>query len=462
MLLRSARTLLATSTAAVAALLACAGIASAGTVSLWHMDETAGATMVDSVGGNDGTLHNIALGQPGFLNGAYGFNGSNSVVTGPTAGGLNAGASPFWFGARIKFANRPSAAVVDYDLMRKGLSSASGGFWKIEVFPSGQIHCSMEGSSTSRSLTAGPDLSDNQWHSVYCLKDDTSERVIVDGVVVGTEAVSLGSFGNSAVLAVGAKAEGGDQYDGLMDEASYGTGTTLINSAPPAIGGTPVPGSALSARTGTWDGLPEIAYSYQWQRCDAAGSACGIIAGATQGNYTPVAGDLGSTLRVAVTAKNALDQQTATSPATGVVAATGTGTPPTGGGSTPSSPGTNTPVGGAGPLSPPPGVVATSCARLRSSAALRQATLRGGKTITLRFAAATGTGTLTFRAPRRTISSVSFTLDGKRIATARGGSLKKILRAPDLARGRHVLRATVRPRNGNTRTLTMRLTVSAC
>jgi hypothetical protein len=137
MLLRFGRVMMATSTAAVATVLASAGIASAGTVSLWHMDETSGTTMVDSVGGNDGTLHNITLGQPGFLGRAYSFNGSNSVVTGPTAGGLNAGASPFWFGARIKFANRPSAAVVDYDLMRKGLSSASGGFWKIEVFPSG-------------------------------------------------------------------------------------------------------------------------------------------------------------------------------------------------------------------------------------------------------------------------------------------------------------------------------------
>ena len=469
MLLRSGRVLIAANTAAVAALLLSAGIASAGTVSLWHMDETSGSTMVDSVGSNDGTLHDIALGQPGFLGKAYGFNGSSSLVTGPAGGGLNAGSSPFWYGARVRFPNSPSAAVVDYDLMRKGLSSATGGFWKIEVFRSGQIHCSMEGSTTSRSLTAGPDLSDNQWHSVYCLKDDTTERVIVDGAVVGTEVVSLGSFGNDAVLAVGGKAEGGDQYDGLMDDVSFGTGTTLINSAPPAISGTPAPGVALSASTGTWDGLPDISYTYQWQRCDAAGGACGSIAGATQSGYTPAAADLGSTLRVAVRAENAIDHQTATSAATALVAAPATGTPPPpGGGSAPPADGGPPPViappaSDIGTLSPSPGaVVATSCSRLRSSAALRTATLHGGETMTLRFAGGAGTGTLTFRAPRHTVRSVSFTLDGNRIATARGGSLKKVLRTARLAAGSHVLLATVRPREGSTRTLTMRLTVTAC
>jgi hypothetical protein len=464
-LVHRGRAVLATS-AAAAALLTCAGIASAGTVSQWNMDETSGSTMVDSVGGNDGTLHNVSLGQPGFLGKAYSFNGSDSVVTGPTGGGLNAGASPFWYGAHIKFADRPSAAVVDYDLMRKGLSGASGGFWKIEVFPSGAIHCSMGGSITSQSLTAGPDLSDNQWHSVYCLKDDTSERVIVDGKVAGTVAVALGAFGNTSVLAVGGKAEGGDQYHGLMDQATFGTGTTLVNSVPPTISGTPVPGTALSAGPGTWDGLPEIEYTYQWQRCSAAGSACSVITGATAKSYTPAAADLGSTLRAVVTAENPLDQRTATSAATAVVTSPATGTPPPPAGQ--SSPPAATPIGAAGtpvagggaPLPAPVVGAATQCSRLLSSSVLRKATLSGHKTMTLRFDA--GTGAFAFRAPRRTIRSVSFKFDGKPIGSAHGGRLTKMVNVVTLAAGDHILRATVQPRHGQTRTQVIRFTVNAC
>ena len=53
---------------AALALVAGAAPASAApvTVARWHMDETSGSTMRDSVGSNNGTLHSVTLGRTGW------------------------------------------------------------------------------------------------------------------------------------------------------------------------------------------------------------------------------------------------------------------------------------------------------------------------------------------------------------------------------------------------------------
>jgi hypothetical protein len=430
--------------AACLAVLVVPGIASGAAVSVWHMDETSGSTMVDSVGSNAGTLKNVSLGQPGVSGSAYGFNGSSSVVTVPSNSSLNPGNSSFWMIAHVKFTGVPTAAIGgDYDIIRKGLSRTSGGFYKMELLPSGsavRAHCSMKGSVTSRSLTAGPDLADGRWHTVECVKDDSSISVVVDGAKASA-AVALGSFGNAASLAIGAKAEGGDWYDGVLDEASFGTGTPVdaiapTNTALPTISGTPVEGSPLGASTGTWDGTAPISYAYQWQRCDAAGAQCADLPGATASSYTLVAGDRGRTLRVAVTATNFGGAREATSAPSGVVAAASTLARVVGEPSTP------------------------DCTRLLPGAVRRRARLHGSATVTLWFDARTRAVRL--RAPRGQVRSVTVTLDGRRLRSARGGSLHAILSSARLGRGTHVLKAIVHPRHGKARTLLIRLTRTSC
>jgi len=77
------------------------------------------------------------------------------------------------------------------------------------------------------------------------------------------------------------------------------------NGSPPSISGTPRDAELLAATPGTWAGTPAIAFAYQWRRCDAAGAACAGVAGATAQTYSLTPGDIGSTLRVRVTATNA-------------------------------------------------------------------------------------------------------------------------------------------------------------
>jgi Tol biopolymer transport system component len=75
-----------------------------------------------------------------------------------------------------------------------------------------------------------------------------------------------------------------------------------LDTQAPSVAGAPVEGQALHATPGAWSGTGTIGYAYQWQRCDEAGEGCAAISGATSASYTLVTGDVGSAVRVLVTA----------------------------------------------------------------------------------------------------------------------------------------------------------------
>ena len=83
------------------------------------------SSMIDSTGGNNGTTKMITS-VPGINGKGYHFNGANSVATVPDAPELDPGTANLTITAHVRFTVVPSAAVVDYDLVRKGLSSTPG------------------------------------------------------------------------------------------------------------------------------------------------------------------------------------------------------------------------------------------------------------------------------------------------------------------------------------------------
>jgi hypothetical protein len=93
------------------------------------------------------------------------------------------------------------------------------------------------------------------------------------------------------------------------------------NTSRPTISGSAVVGQTLSAGTGSWAGSTTARFSYQWQRCDQQGRACGNISGATSNRYGIAGRDVGSRLRVVVQAANSAgSSRPASSPPTAVVA----------------------------------------------------------------------------------------------------------------------------------------------
>ncbi|HEY5059705.1 MAG TPA: DPP IV N-terminal domain-containing protein [Gaiellaceae bacterium] len=76
-------------------------------------------------------------------------------------------------------------------------------------------------------------------------------------------------------------------------------------SSGPSISGAAALGQPLLSSVGSFSGDTPISTKFVWQRCDATGGACRRIVKATKARYTPTQIDLGSTLRILVTAKNA-------------------------------------------------------------------------------------------------------------------------------------------------------------
>lgn len=123
--------------------------------------------------------------------------------------------------------------------------------------------------------------------------------------------------------------EGGHQVQVAVTDA---TGTNTTVSAPttitvdnvalpsggvPSVQGSATAGTTLIAKPGAWDGATG-SYGFQWQRCDATGSGCENVAGGS--TYTLTLADVGSRLRVRITATNSAGEQaSALSDLTGVV-----------------------------------------------------------------------------------------------------------------------------------------------
>ena len=93
--------------------------------------------------------------------------------------------------------------------------------------------------------------------------------------------------------------------------------TTRINAAPqnmvlPLLSGTAFVGTPQDASEGTWTGVPDPTFTYQWLLCDSEQTVapaeipadCALIAGATSPNYTPLISQVGKFLMAQVTAKN--------------------------------------------------------------------------------------------------------------------------------------------------------------
>jgi lysophospholipase L1-like esterase len=113
-----------------------------------------------------------------------------------------------------------------------------------------------------------------------------------------------------------------------VSAASWAAGLFVAptNSGLPVVSGVAQQGQTLTTTNGSWTGSPS-SFSYQWQDCDSSGANCSTISGASGQSYLLQAGDVGHTIRAAVTAHNSAgDSSPALSAATAPVTSASTTT----------------------------------------------------------------------------------------------------------------------------------------
>lgn len=108
---------------------------------------------------------------------------------------------------------------------------------------------------------------------------------------------------------------------GQPGNSQASTSAVPTNKTLPTITGSPEAGQVLAGHRGTWNNAPKT-FSYSWSRCDTSGNGC-VAIGANARLYTVSATDVGHTLRVTVTARNASGAGHATSAPTAIVTPTG-------------------------------------------------------------------------------------------------------------------------------------------
>ncbi|HET9729949.1 MAG TPA: hypothetical protein VFR41_11035, partial [Acidimicrobiia bacterium] len=263
-------------------------------------------------------------------------NGTGSHVVSDGSGNymVNAVFSPD--GTRIAYTSQPSGggnttirtmSVLGFDVQT--VASASGfdldqPNWSPMIGLSNSTPPSISGTTMEgNTLTADPGTWSGsptfayQW--LRCASSNTC--VAIPGETAATHDLVFADVGNTMRVLV--KAADGDAI-----ASAYSPATATIVPIPPANDVLPAlsgtfhagDGTDLAASPGTWMGIVD-SYSYQWERCDALGDNCVDFAD-TSTSYTLVGGDIGSTLRVKVTAMNAGGSVMATSDASPVVVLT--------------------------------------------------------------------------------------------------------------------------------------------
>jgi GH25 family lysozyme M1 (1,4-beta-N-acetylmuramidase) len=146
----------------------------------------------------------------------------------------------------------------------------------------------------------------------------------VAGATLPTYVPGSADVGHALRLAVTATGKSGTATAISPASVAVGAGgstaTRLAAVAPPQVTGTAVAGQTLTGAVGTWTGSP-TSFALQWRRCDAFGSACVALGGATGSSYALTPGDIGATISLVVTATNSGGSQSAAAPTTGAVAA---------------------------------------------------------------------------------------------------------------------------------------------
>jgi sugar lactone lactonase YvrE len=305
-------------------------------VAQYRFEDAAEATTLnDTAGSNDATNHGILLGQEGPFGGSASGQFDGEAYASLTANPLE-GASEFTAEAWVRWSGGSSYEEPIFDF---GSSSTN----HLELTPAAtatghplqfELHTS-EGASAQ--VTA-PQLGEGAWHYVAVTESSAGDlKLYVDGAEVGNAegaTVEPADLGSASTAYVGRSLASAPGFAGrLSNLAFYATalspsaikahfyaGEFPVDTTAPSISGVSEDGAELTAHHEDWTGLTPIEFGYQWRRCNSSGESCSDIAGATEASYSAGAEDVGSKLRVLVTATNSAGSSEAVSGSTATIA----------------------------------------------------------------------------------------------------------------------------------------------
>jgi hypothetical protein len=102
------------------------------------MDEASGTTMADAVADHNGTATDVETALPGRTGRVYGFDGTSSYVSVPSASALNPGSRD----VRLSLAqDHQQAGPAGLGPAPAGYSARSTSLFKVEYQPTGRASC---------------------------------------------------------------------------------------------------------------------------------------------------------------------------------------------------------------------------------------------------------------------------------------------------------------------------------
>lgn len=192
------------------------GAIDSGTLPLahWKLDETAGTTAVDSVGGHDGTLNNGPVWAAGHLDGALDFDGVNDAVR-VTHDDLLSLTSAMTFTAWI---NSSSFGTSYQTIVAKDGGAGSSNYW-FGTWRQELVFGFFAGGFFREVATSGLDLQTATWYHLAASFDDATDAVVlyVDGVPIQKDALAFSPTAVTADLSIG-RSPDGELWRGLLDD----------------------------------------------------------------------------------------------------------------------------------------------------------------------------------------------------------------------------------------------------
>ena len=262
-------------------------VLAAGPVAYWRLGD-GGATAVDELGSNDGTLNGgVVTGRPGAISGstdtAMRFDGVNDYIA--------LGSSPTL---------QPQLFTVETWFRSLGQPNAPGYIgrwrtfgWSAVVSQRGTVSGSIYGTSGTQYVAESPGrYDDGLWHHLVVSRAAASLSLIIDGSVVATVAVPEASRYEAGAAAIGRDGNANDWYfNGDIDEFAFysrpltlseaiahyclgGGSGAVCNHPPTASAGTSqtVPEGSTVTLDGSASSDPDgNALSYSWQLLDTTG-----------------------------------------------------------------------------------------------------------------------------------------------------------------------------------------------